>query len=296
MKKSSSLLVNPYPRSANPLNPSNPPKPLLNPSNPPKPLLNPPNSPKPLLNPPNPLLNTPKPLNLPNSSNPLLSAASSSVLPVKSRLVLGCSLSYGTINHPSNALVDTGAEASCISADFAKSMNLSLIPLLEPLMLGLAAHDESAPTRYINFETPPVQLTIGEHVETIQFLVIPDLSHPIFLAHDWIVRHNPVIDWASKNVIFESNYCIGNCCLEPSASSLSLFSVKLLHEMVYPHFEPILESSGILPEHLAGFSKIFEKSTADLLPEHRIYDCPINLAPGSISQSGKDVQSDGTGN
>ena len=60
-----------------------------------------------------------------------------------------------------------------------------------------------------------------------------------------------------------------------------------VHESVYPHFDPILEASGDIPDHLIPFSVIFEKETAKILPENRIYDCPIDLIPGATPPRGK---------
>lgn len=101
-----------------------------------------------------------------------------------------------------------------------------------------------------------------------------------------MLRHNPVIDWQLRLLQFNSENCIGNCCVEPLSLTINLQSLITAHESVYPHFDPILESSGDIPDHLP-FSVIFEKETAKILPENRIYDCPIELAPGSTPPRGK---------
>ena len=45
----------------------------------------------------------------------------------------------------------------------------------------------------INSTTPPVQLHIGNHIETI-VLHIADIQHDIILGNSWLYKHNPKID------------------------------------------------------------------------------------------------------
>ena len=83
-------------------------------------------------------------------------------------------------------------------------MKLPLVALSEPLFLGLATKDALSPIRNFTHETPPVQFQIDEHIETISFLIIPGLFNPVFLPHDWLLRHNHVIDWQLRLLQFNS--------------------------------------------------------------------------------------------
>lgn len=92
---------------------------------------------------------------------------------------------------------------------FAISCGFSLVRLKRKIAVrfadGLAAKEGQ-----ITQETVPLQLHVGDHVETISFL-ITRLAYPIILGFTWLEKHNPVIDWDKKSVTFCSKYCLSIC-------------------------------------------------------------------------------------
>ena len=52
-------------------------------------------------------------------------------------------------------------------------------------------------------------MKIGSHLERIPLLVTDLGKSDIFLGHDWIEHHNPVINWKNKDVQF--NRCPTTC-------------------------------------------------------------------------------------
>ena len=55
-----------------------------------------------------------------------------------------------------------------------------------------------------------LHLSIGRHHEQIN-LVVTDLgSKDLYLGHDWLKRHNPVINWKTGSIIFGHCQCTRN--------------------------------------------------------------------------------------
>jgi len=58
--------------------------------------------------------------------------------------------------------------------------------------------------------TVRLKVRIGErHREIINFAVTIIKGHDIFLGYDWLMEHNPEVDW--KNGILTLNRCLEDC-------------------------------------------------------------------------------------
>lgn len=104
--------------------------------------------------------------------------------------------------------VDNGADVSFMDIDTARELGISFVSLQTPVPIKLA----SKKSRVFNcsYKTEEITLVIGEHREHLQFWLIP-LHHPIILGLSWLEKHNPAIDWHTKNVQLSSEYCRMNC-------------------------------------------------------------------------------------
>jgi len=57
----------------------------------------------------------------------------------------------------------------------------------------------------------PLEVEINGHKETLE-AVVTDLDRTdMFLGHDWLVKHNPEINWKNKTIKFTR--CLGNCTM-----------------------------------------------------------------------------------
>ena len=56
-----------------------------------------------------------------------------------------------------------------------------------------------------------IRLAIEDHIEDMLLSVTSLASSNIFLSHDWLVKHNPEIDWKSGDVTFTR--CPANCVI-----------------------------------------------------------------------------------
>jgi hypothetical protein len=55
--------------------------------------------------------------------------------------------------------------------------------------------------------TEPVEMSFGDHVETISFHVVDNCIAPILLGLDWLQKHNPSINFGHYLISFEDCFC-----------------------------------------------------------------------------------------
>ena len=58
----------------------------------------------------------------------------------------------------------------------------------------------------------PLEVKINGHKETLEAVVMDLDGTDMFLGHDWLVKHNPEIDW--KNGTIKFTRCLGNCMMK----------------------------------------------------------------------------------
>lgn len=112
------------------------------------------------------------------------------------------------------------------------------------------------------------------HTETIQFYILPTSNASIILGLPWLQCHDPHISWKEGQIIQWNNACYPKC-LSP-VSPLSVRSINVS--------EPPPDVD--LPEEYRDLSVAFSKVRASKLQPHRLYDCAIDLIPGSTPPKG----------
>ena len=141
------------------------------------------------------------------------------------------------------------------------------------------------------FYTTPTLLQHRWHYTRESFEVSPmDPQIDIFLPYCWIAEHPPQGEWTSTEVRFNSTHCLGKCtqfktdkfsltwdktvCQDPSA--LTIGHVATVSD------DPLSD----VPMEFHQYLQIMRKEAADALPEHRPYDCKIELQEGSTAPWG----------
>jgi len=57
----------------------------------------------------------------------------------------------------------------------------------------------------------PLEIEINEHKETLEAAVMDLDGIDMFLGHDWLVKHNPEVNWRNGTIKFTR--CPGNCTM-----------------------------------------------------------------------------------
>jgi hypothetical protein len=141
-------------------------------------------------------------------------------------------------------LLDSGADISFIDRQYCNTHNITTTQLSKPITAV------AVDGRIISgsWRAAHITFSIGEFKQTHRFVVTSCPRHPIILGRDWLSEINPQIDWAKST-----------CTINPTHVSLNA------------------TDTTTIPNHYANFESVFNKQYADTLPEHRPYDCAIDL-------------------
>ena len=187
----------------------------------------------------------------------------------------------------SHALLDSGASANLISEALVLASKIPVVKKRHRYNVVLA--DKSVSSS-ISFETIPIWLCLGSHKERISFDVMPSLSYPLIIGLPWLERHNPVVDWQKRHLSFVNCECNKLKDIKPVvvlsySSSLDQDCASVIRfgdgfeddEILENKVDVSNEDLTSIPEPYISFKDVFSVKEADLLPEHRKYDCEITL-------------------
>src|SRR6266478_1714098 len=113
------------------------------------------------------------------------------------------SLTSATISKhacPFVALLDSGSSHCFIDEVFAKKNKLGLSKLLSIILLRL--FDGSAWNSISHKTNIPLTFSTGKTHQTEFYVTKLDKGYSVILGYDWLVHHNPSIDWAETKVVF----------------------------------------------------------------------------------------------
>jgi len=57
----------------------------------------------------------------------------------------------------------------------------------------------------------PLEIEINGHKETLEAAVMDLNRTDMFLGHDWLIKHNPEVNWRNRTIKFTR--CLGNCTM-----------------------------------------------------------------------------------
>ena len=180
------------------------------------------------------------------------------------------------------ALIDSGAAGNFMSQRFVEEYGIATRRKEKSITAVLA---DKASCVVIGFETVEIKMFIGGHVECICFDVMPTLSYSVILGVPWLLRHNPWISWSAGIM------CFSNCACDATGSRLlnPLMSPSMLGCSAVIKFGEVMDDCDVfescdsvvvdvdLPLAYRDFVDVFSAVKADMLPEHRPYDCAITL-------------------
>jgi len=127
----------------------------------------------------------------------------------------------------------------------------------------------------------PLEVEINGHKETLEAAVTDLAGTDMFLGHNWLVKHNPEINWRNGTIKFTK--CPGNCTMTHKDIQ---FNARRTKETVTDKTEQDNDEIGKepdktnpedLPEYIRPFTHLFNKKKFEKLPEQREWDHEINL-------------------
>jgi len=106
------------------------------------------------------------------------------------------------------ALVDSGCMHTEINEQLVKDKRIQTKPINFSFEVLNA---NGTKNREVTKVAPP-EIKINGHKETLEAAVMDLDRTDMFLGHNWLVKHNPEVNW--KNGIIKFTRCPGNCTIK----------------------------------------------------------------------------------
>jgi len=194
--------------------------------------------------------------------------------------------------HPVRVLLDTGCSIALINEKTVKR-----------LKIGKREHRHQRTIESYTGERVPeagqyytekVKLQHQKHYSWEKFEVsVMDPNIDIFLPFNWITNHPPQGAWTNEEVRFNSPRCLEKCTKNATNEFSLTWDESVLTDpgaRTIGYVSAIQEdASEQVPPEFQQFMGIMSKEAADTLPEHRQYDCKIDLREGSTPPWGTDI-------
>ncbi len=200
------------------------------------------------------------------------------------------------------ALVDSGCTSSAINRAFVKKHNIPTHATAVPIPVYNAdgiRNQGGSITQYAE-----IRLIVGDHAERIDLAVTELGDRQIFLGHDWLARHNPIINWKSGGLTFARCQCRKSPFVLPDADPDNKWDEELEEGetiltidftqaiLIRAHHANDLTAKAsegketktfeeMVPEWCRDFADLFEKENFDELPEPKTWDHAIELTPNT---------------
>ena len=127
-----------------------------------------------------------------------------------------------------------------------------------------------------------LEIEINRHKETLEVAVIDLDGTNIFLGYDWLVKHNPEVNW--KNGTIKLTRCPEHCTMKHEDIQFKTRKTKKMETrdtMIQNKGEIGKELDKMnpedLPEYIRPFTYLFNKKKFEKLPEKQEWDHEINL-------------------
>jgi len=187
--------------------------------------------------------------------------------------------------HQLRALLDTGCSVALINKRTVEKRGIKTKRHQHPR--GIENYTGEKVEGAGQYFTKPLLLQHRRHYSWERFEVTPmDPEIDIFLPFSWIAKHPPQGAWTTEEVRFNSQRCLNECTkFEQSAFSLT-WDESVSWD---PDAQTIGYVAAITPEapnvplKFREYLNIMGKEAADSLPEHKPYDCKIDLQEGSTA-------------
>ena len=170
--------------------------------------------------------------------------------------------------------VDNGCQLMSIHPQVVRQYRLPKIELPTPIPMSNADGSPNQQSMVMHVAWVWVTLYLGEHQELMEALILDIGRNNMLLGQDWLMVHNPCIDWANWQVVF--NRCPTRCC--PQKKEVNIKKTEM------PELDKNGLSKGTKPWYIDNFNHLFEKKNFDKLPGQQEWDHEINLILDALKE------------
>jgi hypothetical protein len=173
------------------------------------------------------------------------------------------------------ALIDSGCTGCAIDRDFVNKHKINQEKLQHKLKVLNADGTENSSGR-ITHHTEVMMCMGKTHLEEMDFSITKLDDHDIFLGFDWLMEHNPEINWKAGGIRFSR--CPDKCKeMERIRRSNISMDIKITEHLAKAN----KEWKEIVPMAYHRFTKAFKEGQYNKLPEHGIWDHKIDFKEGT---------------
>jgi len=187
-------------------------------------------------------------------------------------------------------LLDTGCSVPLVNQETAQRLQVPMLKDDPAIRIEnyTGQHVEKAGIYY----TKPLLLQHRQHFSKETFEVTPmepEVDH--FLPYWWISRHPPQEIWESEEIGFNSPGCQETCTRYEKGEFLLNLDEEVAYDpnaRVIGHISAVTTDDALasVPGEFRPYLGIMSKEAVDTLPQHRPYDCKIELKEGSTAPWG----------
>jgi len=175
-------------------------------------------------------------------------------------------------------LVDSGCTHTGIDEQLVKDKKIQT----KPIKFSFEVFNANGTKNREVTKVAPLEIEINGHKEILEAAVTDLDGMDMFLGHDWLVKHNPEVNWKSSTIKFTR--CPGNCTMKHEDIRFKYRRTKAMETMdnkEQDNGEIRKEHDKMnpenLPEYIQSFTHLFNKKKFEKLPERCEWDHKINL-------------------
>jgi len=128
----------------------------------------------------------------------------------------------------------------------------------------------------------PLEIKINSHKKQLEAAVMDLNRTDIFLDHNWLVKHNPEVNWKNGTIRFIR--CLESCTMKHKDIRFKTRRTKATETTETKEQnngeigkEPDRTNPEDLPEYIQPFTHLFDKKKFEKLPERCEWNHEINL-------------------
>jgi hypothetical protein len=201
-------------------------------------------------------------------------------------------------NFDTTALIDSGCMTTSISDRFVRENKINTIKL--PRAITVLNADGTINRKITDMVR--IKIRIQDHEEILELAVSNIGKKDVFIGHDWLMHHNPEMDWKNNQIKFSR--CPGECYEETKVNKpedeidqfdstmdkiLAIAIDRPEYIRAKSNFATDIADANqvkrswkeIVPKHYLPYKEVFEKQTFDQLLPQRPWDHAIELTPGA---------------
>jgi len=116
----------------------------------------------------------------------------------------------------------------------------------------------------------PLKIKVNSHKKQLEAAIMDSNGMDIFLEHDWLVKHNPEVNW--KNGTIKFMRCPESCTMKHKDIRFETRRIKAMEIMKQNNREISKEPDNTnpedLPDYIRPFTHLFNKKFEKLLKRH----------------------------